>query len=76
MDLEKKIAELGSYITVKIADKNISLSEFKDYTNGSTIEFDKVVGAEVDLMLHSKSYGKAILKAKDNKIYLKIIEIY
>jgi flagellar motor switch/type III secretory pathway protein FliN len=76
MNLEQKISELGSSITVKIADKNISLSEFRDYAIGTSIDFNKSLDSEVELMLHNKAYGKAKLMVKDNMLCLKITKIY
>jgi flagellar motor switch/type III secretory pathway protein FliN len=74
--LNDKILELGSSITVKIAEKTISLSEFRDYAIGTSIDFNKILDDEVDLLLHNKAYGKAKLMVKDNMICLKITQIY
>ncbi len=76
MGIENKITDLGSSITIKIAEKKISLSEFRDYGNGISIDFHKSVYDEVDLLLHDKPYGKAKLIVKDNIVYLKMTKIY
>ncbi len=76
MGLDDKISELSSSITIKIAEKTVSLSEFRDYNIGTSIDFNKSLDNEVELLLHNKLYGKAKLKVKDNIIYLKITKIY
>lgn len=76
MSIENKIADLGSSITIKIAEKNISLSEFRDYGSGVSIDFHKSVYDDVDLLLHDKLYGKAKLVVRDNIVYIKITKIF
>lgn len=76
MPLNKKLSSLGSSITIKIAEKLISLSEFRDYNIGMSIDFNDYLNKEVELLLHHKPYGKAKLGVKDNNIYLKITQIY
>lgn len=76
MGLENRISELGSILTIKLAEKIISLSEFKDYNIGTILDFNKFLDEEVDILLHNKIIGKAELKLKDNVVYLKITKVY
>lgn len=76
MGINDRISGLGSSITVKIAEKYVSLSELKDYNTGTNIDFNKSLDSDVELLLHNKKFGKAQLKVIDNMIYLKVVKIY